>query len=66
MREMHWQEKADVFCGFTLLPSVYLSIHWKGHFIECSIFSLWPEVMARANQVLFVSLSKAINVQSLC
>ncbi len=22
MRVMHWREKADVFCGFTLLPSV--------------------------------------------
>ncbi len=21
MRVMHWWEKADVFCGFTLLPS---------------------------------------------
>ncbi len=21
MRVMHWREKADIFCGFTLLPS---------------------------------------------
>ncbi len=26
MRVMHWREKADVFCGFTLLPSVYVLI----------------------------------------
>ncbi len=25
MRVMHWREKAGVFCGFTLLPSVSLS-----------------------------------------
>ncbi len=24
MRVMHWREKAGVFCGFTLLPSVTL------------------------------------------
>ncbi len=27
MRVMHWREKAGVFCGFTLLPSVWSALH---------------------------------------
>ncbi len=26
MRVMHWREKAGVFCGFTLLPIVFIRI----------------------------------------
>ncbi len=34
MRVMHWREKADVFCGFTLLPSGKCILSFYG---DCSL-----------------------------
>ncbi len=46
MRVMHWREKADVFCGFTLLPSDIVMVQ--------AYDSLWCFVVCFCNSILYI------------
>ncbi len=39
MRVMHWREKADVFCGLTLLSSVHSPKKYLANFLKCILTS---------------------------